>query len=131
MSIKLIEQMTESINFKLKDIERYTNFIDLVSRYDIKGLRKFIHDNDTHEKEMFYEYLSYGDAELFHRVYPQAHTQKGDYVVGIIHNQYKDDLKAERLHGLDWDDYPEDYCDAEYPDSDDPGYDRKEFDFEG
>ena len=108
--------MTESINFKLKDIERYTKFIDLVSRYDIKGLRKFIHDNDTHEKEMFYEYLGYGDVELFHRVYPQAHTQKGDYVVGIIHNQYKDDLKAERLHGLDWDDYPEDYCDAEYPD---------------
>ena len=93
MSSKLIKELNESIVFKLKDIERYTKMINLVVSKDVKGVRKFIYDNDTAEKEMFYEYLRFGDVELFHKVYPNAHKHKGDYVVQIIHKQYEDDLK--------------------------------------
>ena len=93
MSSKLIKELNESIVFKLKDIERYTKMINLVVSKDVKGVRKFIYDNDTAEKEMFYEYLRFGDVELFHKVYPNAHKHKDDYVVQIIHKQYEDDLK--------------------------------------
>ena len=117
---KLIKEMTESIEFKLKDIERYTKMINLAATKDVKGIRKFIYENDTHEKEMFYEYLKYGDVELFHKVYPSAHEHKGDYVVSIINEQYLVDHKE--LNTKFWvftkeeEGYPEDYSDGEYPD---------------
>ncbi len=118
MSNKLIEQMTESINFKLKDIERYTKMINLVVSKDVKGIRKFIYDNDTCEKEMFFELLDYGDNQLFHRVYPSAEVGPNrEYAVSIIHKQYKDDRDAEAKWGIDFTNgYPEDWSDEQYPD---------------
>tara|TARA_R110001592_G_scaffold9270_1_gene49452 strand:- start:39 stop:473 length:435 start_codon:yes stop_codon:yes gene_type:complete len=113
---KLITELTESISCKLKDIERITKMINLVSVCDVKGTRKFIYDNDTYDKEMFYDYLQWGDPELFAKVYPKAESQKGKYVIEIIHEQYKDDYDYEKGHAIELDGYPDDYSDEEYPD---------------
>lgn len=128
---KLITEMTDAIKWKLEDIKKYTKMIDLVTKQDVKGVRKFIYEQETCEKEMFYEYLQWGDKDLFHLVYPEAHKQEGKYAVEIVHNQYEDDIKELGL--MKGDGYPEDYSDIEeYPDDpDEPGYDRKEYDFEG
>jgi ferritin len=48
---KLITQLTESINSKLEDVNRYSKMINLVASQDVKAMRKFIHSQDTFEKE--------------------------------------------------------------------------------
>ena len=128
---KLITELNESIKWKLEDIKKYSKMIDLVTKRDVKGDRKFIYDQETCEKEMFYEMLQYGDQELFDQVYPNADRYLDRYVVEIVLKQYEQDIKELGL--MDGDGYPEDYSDVEeYPDDpDDPGYDRKEYDFEG
>jgi len=115
---KLIKEMTESIEFKLKDIERYTKMINLVLNKDVKGIRKFIYDNDTCEKEMFFELLDYGDNQLFHKVYPNAGVGTNrEYAVSLIHDQFVVDKKEEEKYGIDFKDgYPEDWSDEQYPD---------------
>ena len=50
---KLITQLTESINSKLEDVNRYSKMISLVATKDVKALRNFIHRQDTFEKETF------------------------------------------------------------------------------
>ena len=109
---KLITEMTDAIKWKLKDIEKYTKMIDLVTKQDVKGVRKFIYEQETCEKEMFYEYLQWGDKDLFHLVYPEAHKQKGKYVVEIISNQFTNDVKELGLDNVVLEDegsYPENY----------------------
>ena len=116
---KLITELTESISYKLKDIEKYTKMINLVTKHDVKGIRKFIYDNDTCEKEMFFELLDFGDNELFHKVYPNAEVGPSrEYAVSIIHNQFGADKMAEAMFAIDFkDSYPEDWCDEQYPDN--------------
>lgn len=130
--------MTDAIKWKLEDIKKYTKMIDLVTKQDVKGVRKFIYEQETCEKEMFYEYLQWGDKDLFHLVYPEAYKQEGKYAVEIVHNQYEDDIKELGL--MRGDGYPEDYSSIDEDccgggcgchRADDPGYDRKEYDFEG
>ena len=111
---KLITELNESIKWKLDDIKRYSKMIDLVNAGDAKGIRKFIFDNETSEKEMFYEMLQWGAPELFEKVYPNAEKNEGKYVVEIIHKQYKDDIKELGL--MDGDEYPEDYSDFDEDD---------------
>ena len=115
---KLITELTESISYKLKDIEKYTKMINLVTTHDVKGIRKFIYDNDTSEKEMFFELLDFGDNDLFHKVYPNAGVGTGrEYAVSIIHDQYEADKKEEEKWGIDFKNgYPEDWCEEQYPD---------------
>ena len=115
---KLITELTESISYKLKDIEKYTKMINLVTTHDVKGIRKFIYDNDTSEKEMFFELLDFGDNELFHKVYPNVGVGTSrEYAVSIIHDQFIVDKNEERKWGIDFKDgYPEDWCDEQYPD---------------
>ena len=100
---KLLNELNESIQFKLKDIERYTKMINLVLANDVKGIRKFIYDNDTYEKEMFFELLDFYDNELFHKVYPYAGVgTERSYAVSIIADQYDYDKKDElERFGLD------------------------------
>ena len=115
---KIITELTESISYKLKDIEKYTKMINLVTTHDVKGIRKFIYDNDTSEKEMFFELLDFGDNDLFHRVYPGAGVGTGrEYAVSLIHDQFVVDKKEEEKYGIDFKDgYPEDWSDEQYPD---------------
>ncbi len=115
---KLLNELNESIQFKLKDIERYTKMINLVLANDVKGIRKFIYDNDTYEKEMFFELLDFYDNELFHKVYPNAGVGTSrEYSVSIIHDQFVIDKKEEEKFGIDFKDgYPKDWCDEQYPD---------------
>ena len=120
---KLITQLTESINSKLEDVNRYSKMINLVATQDVKAMRKFIHSQDTFEKETFFEMLSYGDSDLFHKVYPYAEAgTERSYAVKIIADQYYYDNKDENERfGLDIEKiydgrYPIDYCDAEWPD---------------
>ena len=135
--------MTDAIKWKLEDIKKYTKMIDLVTKQDVKGVRKFIYEQETCEKEMFYEYLQWGDKDLFHLVYPEAHKQEGKYVVEIISNQFTNDIKELGLDNVVLEDegsYPENYTSIDEDccgegcgchRADDPGYDRKEYDFEG
>ena len=117
MSNKLIKELNESIQFKLKDIERYTKMINLVMAQDVKGIRKFIYDNDTYEKEMFFELLEFGDNNLFRKVYPNA-AETMQYAVSLIHDQFEIDKKEEEKFGIDLGDgYPEDWSDEQYPDT--------------
>lgn len=118
MSNKLIKELNESIQFKLKDIERYTKMINLVMAQDVKSIRKFIYDNDTYEKEMFFELLDFGDNKLFHKVYPNAGVGTNrEYAVSLIHDQFVIDKKEEEKFGIDFGDgYPEDWSDEQYPD---------------
>ena len=115
---KLIKELNESIEWKTKDIARYTKMINLVLNKDVKGIRKFIYDNDTPEKEMFFELLDFGDNELFHKVYPNVGVGTSrEYAVSIIHDQFVVDKKEEEKFGIDFKDgYPEDWCDEQYPD---------------
>ena len=120
---KLITQLTESINSKLEDVNRYSKMINLVATKDVKAMRNFIHRQDTFEKETFFEMLSYGDVEFFHNVYPYAHVgPERSFAVSVIADQYdygkKDELER---FGLDIEKiydgrYPADYSDNEYPD---------------
>ena len=41
---KLITQLTESINSKLEDVNRYSKMINLVATQDAKAIRKFINE---------------------------------------------------------------------------------------
>ena len=120
---KLITQLTESINSKLEDVNRYSKMISLVATKDVKALRNFIHRQDTFEKETFFEMLSYGDSDLFHKVYPYAEVgAERSYAVSIVAAQYDYDKKDElERFGLDIERiydgrYPADYSDDEYPD---------------
>lgn len=115
---KLITELTESISYKLKDIEKYTKMINLVTKHDVKGIRKFIYDNDTSEKEMFFELLDFGDNDLFHKVYPNVGVGTSrEYAVSIIHDQFVVDKNEEQKYGIDFENgYPEDWCDEQYPD---------------
>ena len=115
---KLLNELNESIQFKLKDIERYTKMINLVLAHDVKGIRKFIYDNDTCEKEMFFELLDFGDNKLFHKVYPNVGVGTNrEYAVSIIHDQFVVDKKEEEKWGIIFKDgYPEDWSDEQYPD---------------
>lgn len=114
---KLITELTESISYRLKDIEGLTKMINLATTHDVKGLRRFIYDNDTSEKEMFYVHLQWGDPELFAKVYPNAKKQKGKYAIEIIHDQFEADKMAEAKFAIDFGDgYPGDWCDEQYPD---------------
>ena len=120
---KLITQLTESINSKLEDVNRYSKMINLVATQDVKAIRKFIHSQDTFEKETFFEMLSHGDSGLFHKVYPYAGVgTERSYAVSIIAAQYDYDKKDEHdRFGLEIEKiyngmYPIDYCDAEWPD---------------
>ena len=120
---KLITQLTESINSKLDDVNRYSKMINLVATQDAKAMRKFIHSQDTFEKETFFEMLSHGDSDLFHKVYPFAEVgTERSYAVSIIADQYDYDKKDEyERFSLDIEEiydgrYPIDYCDAEWPD---------------
>lgn len=106
---KLITELNESIKWKLEDIKKYSKMIDLVNAGDVKGIRKFIFDQETCEKEMFYELLQWGSPELFEKVYPNAESQEGKYVAEIVFKQYEDDIKELGL--MDGDEYPEDYSD--------------------
>lgn len=106
---KLITELNESIKWKLEDIKKYSKMIDLVNAKDVKGLRKFIFDQETCEKEVFYEMLQWGAPELFEKVYPNAEKQEGKYVAEIVFKQYEDDIKELGL--MDGDEYPEDYSD--------------------
>lgn len=108
---KLITELNESIKWKLEDIKKYSKMIDLVCVKDVKGIRKFIFNQETCEKEMFYEMLQWGDAKLFEKVYPNAESQEGKYVAEIIFKQYENDIKELGL--MDGDGYPEDYSDFE------------------
>ena len=93
---KLITQLTESINSKLEDVNRYSKMINLVATQDAKAMRKFIHSQDTFEKETFFEMLSYGDVEFFHKVYPYAHVgTERSFAVSVIADQYNYDKKDE------------------------------------
>ena len=115
---KLIKELNESIEWKTKDIARYTKMINLVLNKDIKGIRKFIYDNETCEKEMFFELLDYGDNQLFHKVYPNVGVGTSrEYAVSIVHDQFVVDKNEERKWGIDFENgYPEDWCDEQYPD---------------
>ena len=115
---KLITQLTESINSKLEDVNRYSKMINLVATQDAKAMRKFIHSQDTFEKETFFEMLSHGDSDLFHKVYPNAGVGTSrEYSVSIIHDQFVIDKKEEEKFGIDFKDgYPKDWCDEQYPD---------------
>ena len=120
---KLITQLTDSINSKLEDVNRYSKMINLVATQDAKAMRKFIHSQDTFEKETFFEMLSHGDSDLFHKVYPFAEVgTERSYAVSIIADQYDYDKKDElERFALDIEKiydgrYPIDYCDAEWPD---------------
>jgi hypothetical protein len=120
---KLITQLTESINSKLEDVNRYSKMINLVASQDVKAMRKFIHSQDTFEKETFFEMLSYGDVEFFHKVYPYAHVgTERSFAVSVIAAQYDYDKKDElERFALDIEKiydgmYPIDYSDAEWPD---------------
>ena len=120
---KLITQLTESINSKLEDVNRYSKMISLVATKDVKAMRRFIHSQDTFEKETFFEMLSYGDVEFFHNVYPYAEVAPASsYAVSIIAAQFEYDKEDEKVRfGLDFDDiyngrYPTDYSDAEFTD---------------
>ena len=62
---KLITQLTESINSKLEDVNRYSKMISLVATKDVKAMRRFIHSQDTFEKETFFEMLDHGDNAFF------------------------------------------------------------------
>ena len=140
---KLIKELNDSILWKSQDIARYTKMINLVLANDVKGIRKFIFENETCEKEMFYEYLQWGAPELFAKVYPNAEKQEGKYVTQIIMNQFEEDIKELDVDTAvisDEGSYPENYtsvnedccgggCGCHL--ADDPGYDRKEYDFEG
>ena len=112
---KLIKELNESIEWKTKDIARYTKMINLVLNKDVKGIRKFIYDNDTPEKEMFFELLDFGDNELFHKVYPNVGVGTSrEYAVSIIHDQFVVDKNEERKWGIDFENgYPEDWCDEQ------------------
>ena len=90
---KLITELNESIKWKLEDIKKYSKMIDLVNAKDVKGIRKFIFDQETCEKEMFYELLQWGSPELFEKVYPNADKQEGKYVAEIVFKQYENDIK--------------------------------------
>ena len=92
---KLLNELNESIQFKLKDIERYTKMINLVMAQDVKSIRK-----------------------LFHKVYPNAGVGTSrEYSVSIIHDQFVIDKKEEEKFGIDFKDgYPKDWCDEQYPD---------------
>ena len=111
---KLLKELAQSIEWKSKDIERYTKMINLLVESNVKGIRKFIYEQETCEKEMFYEMLQWGAPELFSKVYPKAEEQEGRYAVEIICNQFTDDIKE-----LGWDNviledegsYPENYSD--------------------
>ena len=99
---KLITTLTESVNLKLQEVQELTKMINLTVTQDIKAMRKFIHDHDTFERESFYSYL--------------LHYDKGFFELGVITYQFEEDKMQERKMGLDighW--YPEDWCDAEYP----------------
>ena len=115
----LITTLTESINFKLQEVEDLSKMINLAVIKDIKGMRKFILDHDTFERESFYGYLLHYDKEFFEEVYPHANDKKniGMYVTGIIHKQFQTDQEEERKQGLEFTGfYPKDWCDEEYPD---------------
>ena len=119
----LIKQLNDSINSKLEDVNRYSKMINLVASQDAKAMRKFIHSQDTFEKETFFEMLSHGDSDFFHKVYPYAGVgTERSYAVSIIAAQYDNDKKDElERFGLDIEKlydgrYPIDYCDAEWPD---------------
>ena len=117
---KLITELTQSISYKLKDVGNLTKMINLVTTHDVKAIRKFIYENDTSEKEMFYQDLQWGDPELFAKVYPNAKEQKGKYAVEIIYNQYEADKIAEAKFAIDFENgYPDDWCDEQYPDDND------------
>ena len=111
---KLITELNESIKWKLEDIKKYSKMIDLVNAKDVKGLRKFIFDQETCEKEVFYEMLQWGDPELFEKVYPNADNQEGKYVAEIVFKQYENDIKELGL--MDGDEYPDDYSDFDEDD---------------
>jgi len=111
---KLITELNESIKWKLEDIKKYSKMIDLVNAGDVKGLRKFIFDQETSEKEVFYEMLQWGAPELFEKVYPNADEHAGEYVAQIVFKQYEDDIKELGL--MDGDEYPEDYSDFDEDD---------------
>ena len=111
---KLITELNESIKWKLEDIKKYSKMIDLVNAGDVKGIRKLIFDQETCEKEMFYEMLQWGAPELFKKVYPNAEKQEGKYVAEIVFKQYEDDIKELGL--MDGDEYPEDYSDFDEDD---------------
>ena len=120
---KLITQLTESINSKLEDVNRYSKMISLVATKDVKAMRRFIHSQDTFEKETFFEMLDHGDNAFFHKVYPHAEVAPNrSYAVSIIAAQFEYDKEDEKVRfGLDFDDiydgrYPTDYSDAEFPD---------------
>lgn len=115
---KLITQLTESMNSKLEDVNRYTKMINLVATRDVKALQRFIHMQDTFEKENFFEMLSYGDSDLFHKVYPYAGVGTGrSFAVSIIADQYDYDKKEEAKFAIDFQNgYPDDWCDEQYPD---------------
>lgn len=112
---KLITELNESIKWKLEDIKKYSKMIDLVIAKDVKGIRKFIYENETYEKEMFFELLDLYYNELFHKVYPYAEVGSREYAVSIIHDQLVADKKI--YHLIDFGNgYPEDWCDEQYPD---------------
>lgn len=116
---KIITKLTESVNFKLQEVQDLTKMINLVVTKDIKGMRKFIHGHDTFEKESFYSYLQHYDKSFFEKVYPLAHKDRqiGQYVIGVIDKQFEQDQKEERKLGLEFKGfYPKDWCDEEYPD---------------
>ena len=120
---KLITQLTESINSKLEDVNRYSKMISLVATKDVKAMRRFIHSQDTFEKETFFEMLDHGDNEFFHKVYPHAEVAPDrSYAVSIIAAQFEYDKEDEKVRfGLDFDryfggKYPTDYSDSEFPD---------------
>ncbi len=115
----LITTLTESINFKLQEVQELTKMINLVVTKDIKAIRKFIHDHDTFERESFYSYLNHYDEGLFAKVYPHAHKDRqiGMYVIGVISKQFEIDQEEERKFGIDIEKgYPDDWCDEQYPD---------------
>ena len=119
---KLITQLTESINSKLEDVNRDSKMISLVATKDVKAMRRFIHSQDTFEKETFFEMLSLFDVEFFHNVYPYADVAPDrSYAVSIVAAQYDYDKKDElERFGLDIEKiydgrYPADYSDDEYP----------------
>jgi len=116
-------QLTESINSKLEDVNRYSRMINIVATKDVKAMRRFIHIQDTFEKETLFEMLSYWDTEFFHKVYPYAEVgAERSYAVSIVAAQYDYDKKDElERFGLDIEKiydgkYPTDYSDEEYPD---------------
>ena len=116
---KLITELNESIKWKLEDIKKYSKMIDLVITKDVKGIRKFIYECETCEKEMFFELLDLYYNELFHKVYPNAEVGTSrEYAVSIIHDQFVVEKNEEKKFGIDFKNgYPEDWCDEQYPES--------------